>query len=1338
MKRKLFSSILFLLTMFGSITVSAAYCTTGLNTSGGTTYFDISAVSITSTTLNNTATRSTVYANSSCLNTFPASGTTTAILIPGSTYTINVTTTEDCIISVWIDYNQNGSFESTEWKQITTSSTINVPSSTTITIPTTAKLGITGLRIRSRLTSYTNDASSACLDMASGCTEDYTITIGSPIPAIPVADFYTNTTSVTAGNSTQFVDNTSGVPTSWSWSFPGGTPSTSTLQNPTVTYSTIGTYNVTLQATNSLGTNSSTKTSYINVVNTANVPATGSSSITTCGTTIYDNGGVSGSYSNSSNGTLVINPGTAGNAVKLTFNSFATESGYDYLYVYNGTSSSAPLLSSYNGSSIPSTITATNASGALTLVFTSDGSGTNNGFSISTSCVPLGQIVTSQSVYYASWTSIVDNNTNGYAQSKTLNYYTHNIGSTSSTVYAKLYYKLSAASTYTLLTTTSNFTANASSYSPTQTYSVSGLITQAYYDFKIELYDATNALIDTYDLNDDSDLSSEGFESSTLDGAVQTTQTVYSASWNSIIDNNSNGYVQSKVLNYYTYNSGSTTTSVYAKLYYKLSTASTYTLLTTSTSFSATSSNYSSTQTYTVSGLNTQAYYDFKIELYDATNKLLDTYDLNDDSDLSSEGFESAATDGIATYCVSGLAGYTFNISSVSISGTTLSNSATRPALTTTDGSYYTLFAASGSNTATLMPGSSYSINVTTTNSNIISAWIDFNQDNVFSTSEWVQITLSSASNSSTTASILIPSTAKIGQTRMRIRSRDSGLSNGSTDACSNFGSGCTEDYVVTIGIPTPAIPVASFSSVTSINKGGSVQFNDNTSGVPTSWNWTFEGGTPATSSSQSPLVVYSTPGIYKVILTASNALGTNTITKLNYITVNDIPSYISTASWSNINAVDNDNDGYYQSRKLSIDVNISSVSGSVSNTLKVFVKSTTDASYNLFKTVAPFTVTGTSSSDAQLIDFTGLPLGTYSVYIELYSSIGLLIDTYELTGYDFELASTDNVTNYIPYFYSVSSTKSKDNDADGYYQQNSISFYVYTDNSLTSNVSVKIYTKPSNSSTYVLDTTIAPFSISSSSSVYKTALLNGIPQGIYDIKMELYDANGFLVAVADGNTYSVLNNVKFELPITDVTGSSANNAYVSSLSWSNTVDVDADSYSESRVLNLSMYSNQAVNATIAISAKGTISNQYSLLLTKSVSLTSSTSTVQITIDNLQYNSYDFQIEILDATSKLIGVYDEYTTTLSNQQFEGGSVLTEEVSASEISVYPNPASEVLTVSLPNVKTATLIISDLYGKVILTKEITNGIITENVEALSGIYFVTVISEEGTVTKKVIIE
>lgn len=85
------------------------------------------------------------------------------------------------------------------------------------------------------------------------------------VSAVPIANFSARSTSIITGGTTTFTDLSTGTPTSWSWSFPGGTSSKSTAKNPVVNYSTNGVYAVTLTATNSNGTNTLTKSDYITV-----------------------------------------------------------------------------------------------------------------------------------------------------------------------------------------------------------------------------------------------------------------------------------------------------------------------------------------------------------------------------------------------------------------------------------------------------------------------------------------------------------------------------------------------------------------------------------------------------------------------------------------------------------------------------------------------------------------------------------------------------------------------------------------------------------------------------------------------------------------------------------------------------------------------------------------------------------------------------------------------------------------------------------------------------------------------------------------------------------------
>ncbi len=84
-------------------------------------------------------------------------------------------------------------------------------------------------------------------------------------PQAPIADFVASATDINIGNNVTFTDKSLENPTSWSWTFPGGTPGTSTAQNPVVQYNTVGTFSVTLVATNAQGSDTETKVNYITV-----------------------------------------------------------------------------------------------------------------------------------------------------------------------------------------------------------------------------------------------------------------------------------------------------------------------------------------------------------------------------------------------------------------------------------------------------------------------------------------------------------------------------------------------------------------------------------------------------------------------------------------------------------------------------------------------------------------------------------------------------------------------------------------------------------------------------------------------------------------------------------------------------------------------------------------------------------------------------------------------------------------------------------------------------------------------------------------------------------------
>ncbi|AGB01803.1 PKD domain-containing protein [Methanoregula formicica] len=91
---------------------------------------------------------------------------------------------------------------------------------------------------------------------------------------------------------------------------------------------------------------------------------------------------------------------------------------------------------------------------------------------------------------------------------------------------------------------------------------------------------------------------------------------------------------------------------------------------------------------------------------------------------------------------------------------------------------------------------------------------------------------------------------------------------------------------------PVTSPPAADFAAnSTSAPVGSAVQFTDKSTNAPTSWSWDFGDG--GVSSLQNPAHTYTTAGTYTVKLTATNGVGPDTVSKLSYIAITQpLPTY--------------------------------------------------------------------------------------------------------------------------------------------------------------------------------------------------------------------------------------------------------------------------------------------------------------------------------------------------------------------------------------------------------------------------------------------------------------
>jgi len=236
----------------------------------------------------------------------------------------------------------------------------------------------------------------AAADLYGACTNAviqttnawHAVGVGNPFIFGVVSDFNAPVTSfcqVPAEVAFTNMSNNGGV---YTWDFGDGTTSNAT--SPVHTYNAFGTYDVKLIADGgSCGIDSILKVAYVEVdaLNPCIVILNNGSNQTqtACAGQLFDTGGPSADYADNITSTITIAP-TGASTVTLTFNMFAMEEDWDYLYVYDGPSAASPLIGTYTGFNLPNGGTIISTGSSITLVQETDQSVTEAGFSINWQC----------------------------------------------------------------------------------------------------------------------------------------------------------------------------------------------------------------------------------------------------------------------------------------------------------------------------------------------------------------------------------------------------------------------------------------------------------------------------------------------------------------------------------------------------------------------------------------------------------------------------------------------------------------------------------------------------------------------------------------------------------------------------------------------------------------------------------------------------------------------------------------------------------------------------------------------------------------------------------------
>lgn len=203
--------------------------------------------------------------------------------------------------ALWIDYDNNNTFDATELimnnanttnQELPTFTQASVTITKTFTVPANTAPGVKRVRLVRAVNpqnpygpytaAFTPSACNSAGGNNYGCTYDFSVNIVAGITVVkPVAQFSANVTNTAINTVVQLTDMSTNNPTSWQWAITPGTgvsytnATSNTSQNPRVRFTVAGTYTVNLVASNSAGSHTITKTSYIKIYNPAGIAESG-------------------------------------------------------------------------------------------------------------------------------------------------------------------------------------------------------------------------------------------------------------------------------------------------------------------------------------------------------------------------------------------------------------------------------------------------------------------------------------------------------------------------------------------------------------------------------------------------------------------------------------------------------------------------------------------------------------------------------------------------------------------------------------------------------------------------------------------------------------------------------------------------------------------------------------------------------------------------------------------------------------------------------------------------------------------------------------------------------
>ncbi|MFK8006955.1 MAG: PKD domain-containing protein [Saprospiraceae bacterium] len=733
------------------------------------------------------------------------------------------------------------------------------------------------------------------------------ITVSSDCEVIlpPVADFTASQTQGCVPMTVNFTDLSINTPSSWFWTFPGGIPSSSTQQNPTIIYNTPGVYDVTLVSTNSAGSNTKFQGQYIQVedVPTSNFSYTANGTMFiftnlsiggTSFTWLFGDGntsneenpvhdyGTGGTYEVSlivtnncgvmtSVQTIVIetqpvagfdaNPTSGCSPLEVQFNDQSSSNVTAWLWNFPGGTPSTSMeqnpLVTYNSPGVYSVdLTVTNASGS--------------------DMISQTDYITVNDVPSANFTQVTNGLTVDFTNTSTnANSYSWDFGDGNTSTETNPSHTYSGDGNYDVVLTATN---DCGSVTSSQSITISTLPSA---NFEANVTSGCAAL--TVQFNDLSSSNTTSWSWSFPGGNPSTsTEQNPSIGYNSagvysvtLIASNSTGDNTITLTNYITVD------DVPSVGFSQMTNG----LMATFTNTSINANSYSwdfgdgniSTETNPTHTYGADGNYTVVLTATNNCGSVTSTQTVNI-SNAPSAGFGANVT--------SGCASLTVQFSDQSSSNTTSWNwsfPGGNPSSSTEQNPSVT-YDNAGTYSVTLE-----AINAT---GNSIVTQTDFILVN--------DVPTASFSQNINGLNVDFTNTSTNGNSY----NWDFGDGNSSTDLSPSHTYGMDGTYEVILSVTNNCGTVTTMTTVTIVTSPTAgfganvtngcadltVQFSDQSSTNATSWNWSFIGGNPSSSTEQNPTVTYENAGTYSVILTVTNAAGNNQVEQMNYIVVDDIP----------------------------------------------------------------------------------------------------------------------------------------------------------------------------------------------------------------------------------------------------------------------------------------------------------------------------------------------------------------------------------------------------------------------------------------------------------------